>query len=141
MSVTDMHHQAQNRNWRGPSFASRFFSVRQFARDFTDVVDNITSSHSKLSFLIWGIVRMTTLVKDALLPRVKRLMILACKSVTYYETFSEILLKIGRHCPSSQVYYRVYRNSSTLERSLCNFFASLIQCCKQVVEAVRRARM
>jgi hypothetical protein len=57
------HLDSQNRDRKGPSIASRLFSVLQSARDFADVVDHITSSHSKLSLLVWGIMRITILVR------------------------------------------------------------------------------
>lgn len=51
-----------NRDRKGPSVASKLFSVLQSVRDFSNIVDTISFRHSKLSLLVWGSIRTAILV-------------------------------------------------------------------------------
>lgn len=53
---------AKTSNRRGPSLASRVYSVLQSVRDFSAIVDTYVSSHPEIAALVWGSVKLTMLV-------------------------------------------------------------------------------
>lgn len=46
-------------------------------------------------------------------------------------------MSIGKHCPRYTEYQALYKDSDGLQRSLCNFYASLIRYCTEAVRALR----
>ncbi|KAH8667894.1 hypothetical protein BGZ61DRAFT_498355 [Ilyonectria robusta] len=109
---------------RGPSLASRVYSVLQSVRDFSTIVDTYVSSHPEIAALVWGSVRLTMLVVS--------------NFVSYYDAVSDLFMDLGRLCPRFAEYQILYPNSARLQKSLSNFHASIVNCCKHVVEAARR---
>lgn len=57
-----------NRNRKGISVASRLYSLLQSVRDFSAVVETLGPAHNGVAPLIWGIVRLTMLVRIPLIP-------------------------------------------------------------------------
>jgi hypothetical protein len=53
-----------NRIRKGPSIASRLFSVLRSIRDFSAVVDTFVLSRLEVASLVWGIVKLTMLVSS-----------------------------------------------------------------------------
>lgn len=58
--------------------------------------------------------------------------------VSYYDAVSDLFMNLGRLCPRFAEYQILYPNSTRLQKSLSNFHASIVNCCKHVVEAARR---
>lgn len=54
-----------------------------------------------------------------------------------YHAFSEIFLDIGRLCPSSRQYRRLYPTSSLVRNSVCSYFISLLKFCKEVIRIAK----
>ncbi|KAH7010053.1 hypothetical protein EDB80DRAFT_714408 [Ilyonectria destructans] len=115
---------AKTSNRRGPSLASRVYSVLQSVRDFSAIVDTYVSSHPEIAALVWGSVRLTMLVVS--------------NFVSYYDAVSDLFMNLGRLCPRFAEYQILYPNSTRLQKSLSDFHASIVCCCKHVVEAARR---
>ncbi|RCI14837.1 hypothetical protein L249_6700 [Ophiocordyceps polyrhachis-furcata BCC 54312] len=105
----------RNRNRRGPSIASRLYSILQSVRDFADVAENSgknTSWQPGTAARVWGIVKLT--------------MLTVFDSVVYYGLLSKVLMNVGRFCPQVAEYRVWYSTSARIQKALCNFYASLI---------------
>ncbi|RDA94367.1 hypothetical protein CP533_3768 [Ophiocordyceps camponoti-saundersi (nom. inval.)] len=117
----------RNRNRRGPSIASRLYSMLQSVRDFAEVAENSTINTTwqpGTAARVWGIVKLT--------------MLTAFDSAICYGVLSKVLMSIGKSCPEVADYRIWYSTSTRLQKVLCNFYASLVRCCKHVIETVRR---
>ncbi|KAK5988793.1 Putative ankyrin repeat protein [Cladobotryum mycophilum] len=113
-----------NRNRKGRSVASRLHSVLQSVRDFSVILETFVSTHAGIAPLLWGSVKLT--------------MLMAVKFVSYYEALSKLLMDLGEFCPRWTEYQTLYLSSTQLQKTLCNFYASLVRCCRRVVETTQR---
>ncbi|KAF4454836.1 NACHT domain protein [Fusarium austroafricanum] len=109
---------------RGHSIASRLRHVLQTVQEFSTVIDTFMSSNPDTAALIWGSVKFTILI--------------AMNAVSFYEALSEFFLGLKDMLPRFSEYFTLYPQSVRLQKSLCDLYASLIHCCKHVVEASRR---
>jgi hypothetical protein len=50
---------------------------------------------------------------------------------------SAFLMDIGKHCPRYTEYQALYKDSDGLQKSLCNFYATLIRCCTAAIGALQ----
>ncbi|EHK48434.1 hypothetical protein TRIATDRAFT_236441, partial [Trichoderma atroviride IMI 206040] len=80
--------------------------------------------HRGIGPLLWGSVKLT--------------MLTAVECASYYEELSRLLMDLGRYCPCWTEYHTLYSSSSQLQKTLCNFYASLVRCCKRAMEIVPR---
>ncbi|RYP24628.1 hypothetical protein DL767_008572 [Monosporascus sp. MG133] len=55
-----------NRSRKGRSIASRLHSVLQSVREFSTIVDTFVSSHPDIAALVWGSIKLTMLLMNAL---------------------------------------------------------------------------
>ncbi|KAI1740288.1 hypothetical protein F4680DRAFT_115030 [Xylaria scruposa] len=115
---------AIDRNRRGRSFSSRLHTILLSVRNFCSIVDTFVSSHPEIGALVWGSIKLTMLVIS--------------NYASYYEATSDLFMRVGRLCPLFNEYLILYRSSTRLRESLLHFHTSIVNCCKHVVEAVRR---
>jgi hypothetical protein len=47
-------------------------------------------------------------------------------------------MELSKQCPRFAEYQALYTTSTRLQKALCDFHASIIRCCKHVVEAIQR---
>lgn len=47
-------------------------------------------------------------------------------------------MAFGKHCPRFAEYQALYPTSVPLQKALCDFHASIVRCCKHVVEVMQR---
>jgi hypothetical protein len=122
----------KNRQRKGKSFASRLYpllsSVESFCRVMTDtrasnIGDVFVSSRPEIAALLWGSMKLT--------------MIILLNFASYYNATSNLLMKLGNLCPLIEEYRVLYPDSSRLQRSLSTFYASLISCCKHLVDVMQ----
>jgi hypothetical protein len=48
-------------------------------------------------------------------------------------------MELSDQCPRFAEYQALYMTSTRLQKALCDFHASIIRCCKHVVEVIRRS--
>lgn len=114
---------SRNRNRRGPSIASRLYSVLQSVRDFAAAAaEEPGSSEMERIADVWRIIKLTMLVAF---------------DSAYYEALSMVFMKIGQHCPQASGYHPWCPASARLKKALFNFYASIVRCCRHVMETVR----
>ncbi|KAI1404230.1 ankyrin repeat-containing domain protein [Hypoxylon fuscum] len=115
---------AANRERKGRSVATRLHLLLLSVRDFCSVIDTVVSSHPEIAALIWGSVKLTMQV--------------IVNYTSYYEAVSDLFMRLGKLCPVFAEYQTLFRNSRLLRQSLSDFHASIIRCCKHVIEAIQR---
>ncbi|KAI8951170.1 hypothetical protein F4801DRAFT_301743 [Xylaria longipes] len=114
----------KNRSRRGQSVGSRVSKVLQSTRDFCTVIDTYVSSHPEIAGLVWGSVKLTIQI--------------VLNYTSYYEAISGLFLRLGRLCPLFAEYGALYPSSKQLQKSVSDFHASIVRCCKHVIEAIQR---
>ncbi|KAF6805667.1 ankyrin repeat-containing protein, partial [Colletotrichum plurivorum] len=57
---------------------------------------------------------------------------------SYYERVSDLFMQLAKDCPRFAEYQALFPNSAAVQKAICDFNASIIRCCKHVVEAVQR---
>ncbi|KAF4810565.1 Ankyrin repeat and KH domain-containing protein 1 [Colletotrichum siamense] len=107
-----------------PSKGTRLISVLQYVRDSSVIIDTFVSSHPEIAALVWGSVRLTMQV--------------VLNFASYYERVSDLFMQFSRDCPRFSEYQALFPNSPGLQKAVCDFNASIIYCCKHVVEAIQR---
>ncbi|KAH7247482.1 ankyrin repeat protein [Fusarium redolens] len=109
---------------KGRGIASRLSSVLQSVQTFSTVVDTFVASHPEIAALVWGSIKLA--------------MLIAVNYTSYFEALSVLFMELSKQCPRFAEYQALYTTSTRLQKALCDFHASIIRCCKHVVEAVQR---
>ncbi|KAK2065488.1 hypothetical protein LY76DRAFT_611434 [Colletotrichum caudatum] len=78
----------------------------------------------KIAALIWGSVKLTMQV------------ILNFSS--YYDRVSDLFMQFAKDCPRFAEYQALFPSSLGLQKAVCDFNASIICCCRHVVEVMQR---
>ncbi|CAI0650533.1 unnamed protein product [Colletotrichum noveboracense] len=107
-----------------PNKGTRLISVLQYVRDSSVIIDTFISSHPEIAALVWGSVKLTMQV--------------VLNFASYYERVSDLFMQFSRDCPRFAEYQALFPNSPGLQKAVCDFNASIIYCCKHVVEAIQR---
>ncbi|KAI1127262.1 hypothetical protein F5Y10DRAFT_293052 [Nemania abortiva] len=115
---------AMNRSRKGHSVGSRVNKVLQSTRDFCAVISTFVSSNPTVAALVWGSVQLT--------------MQIVVNYTSYYEAISSLFMQLGHFCPLFAEYEVLYPSSTRLQKSLSDFHASIVRCCKHVIEAIKR---
>ncbi len=67
--TANLDRNARDKNRRGRSIASNFYSVLQSVSEFAAIVDTFVSSNPEIAALVWGSVKLTMLVRFLQQPR------------------------------------------------------------------------
>ncbi|KAF6525751.1 hypothetical protein HZS61_011546 [Fusarium oxysporum f. sp. conglutinans] len=105
---------------KGRGIACRLSSVLQSVQTFSTVVDTFVSSHPQIAALVWGSIKLA--------------MLIAVNYTSYFEALSVLFMELSKQCPRFAEYQALYMTSTRLQKALCDFHASIIRCCKHVVE-------
>ncbi|KAM0368587.1 hypothetical protein ACHAO7_011095 [Fusarium culmorum] len=109
---------------KGRGVAGRLSSILQSVQRFSTVVDTFVSSRPEIAALVWGSVKLA--------------MLIAVNYTSYFESLSALFMELNNQCPRFAEYQALYTTSTRLQKALCDFHASIIRCCKHVVEAIQR---
>ncbi|KAI3324596.1 hypothetical protein HD806DRAFT_493050 [Xylariaceae sp. AK1471] len=110
---------------KGPSISSRLYSVLLSVQQFSSVLDTFVSSNPAIAALVWGTVKLTMMVVTNFL--------------TYYEEVSKAFINFDKWSPRFSEYKLLFPSSIRLQAAICEFHASIIRCCKQVVQMLQRS--
>ncbi|KAI6560168.1 hypothetical protein MCOR03_004459 [Pyricularia oryzae] len=123
-----------NRRRKGKSTSSRLHSflssVGGFCNTMTkgrtnNVVDTYVSSNPEIAALVWGSMKLA--------------MTVLANFMSYYDGAFVLMMKITELCPAVSEYGALYPDSMALQKSLSDFYASVIDCCKRLVEETQRS--
>ncbi|KAK8070548.1 hypothetical protein PG997_010751 [Apiospora hydei] len=115
---------ATHRTRRGPSYASRLHTVLSSIGVFCGIVDTFVSAHPEIAALVWGSIKLT--------------MTVAANVASYYQATSDLFMRLGRLCPLFADYQSLYPGSVRLQKALVDFHASIIRCCRHVMQVLQR---
>ncbi|KAI0514613.1 hypothetical protein F5B22DRAFT_224871 [Xylaria bambusicola] len=115
---------AENRGRKGRSVGSRVYNVLRSVRDFSEVVGIFVSSNPQTAALVWGSIRLTIQI--------------ILNYTSYYEAVCGLFMQIGQFCPVFDEYALLYVDCKPLQKSLSDFHASIVRCCKHIIEALNR---
>ncbi|KAI0440730.1 hypothetical protein F4803DRAFT_461004 [Xylaria telfairii] len=110
---------------KGQSICSRLYSVLLSVQQFSNVVDTFVSANPSISALVWGSVKLT--------------MLIVTNFLTYYEETSKAFLDFDKWSPRFREYQSLFPTSTRLQAAICEFHASIVRCCKQIVYMSQRS--
>ena len=103
------------------------------------MVETMVSSHPDVAALVWGSIKLFIVVSS--LPGFKRQLTfwkVASRFVSYFEKISEWFMNLRHYCPRYSEYAALFSSSVKLRAALYNFYATVIQFCKQAIQVFRR---
>ncbi|UZP43279.1 hypothetical protein NXS19_011095 [Fusarium pseudograminearum] len=112
---------------RGKSVATRLSSFLQTIQQFFPAIDTFVSSNPELAALIWGSVRLTFVILS--------------NFVSYFESFVELLHGFSSLNSRFSEYQLLFKTSTELRDSICQFNTAIIICCEQIVTLAHRPTM
>ncbi|CAG1999994.1 unnamed protein product [Fusarium graminearum] len=112
---------------RGKSVATRLSSFLQTIQQFFPAIDTFVSSNPELAALIWGSVRLTFVILS--------------NFVSYFESFVELLHGFSSLYSRFSEYQLLFKTSTELRDSICQFNTAIITCCEQIVVLAHRPTM
>lgn len=135
---------------KGPSISSRLYSLLLAVQQFSGVVDTFVSSSPAIAALVWGSVKFTMKVFDPVASvsasplRWSKVELtiepqIVINFLTYYEDVSKSFIDFDKWSPRFSEYQLLFPSSIRLQAAICEFHASIIRCCKQVILMLQRS--
>lgn len=140
--------QLDNENSKRGSrcFATRLLTFLQSIQQFTVVVDTFVSSNPAISALVWGSVKLAVLVSLIYQRTHSRIYYadyflyqVTSTYASYFDKLSTLFMNFSKHCPRYSDYQILYADSVGLRVAMGNFYAVVIDCCTQVVQAISKS--
>ncbi|KAH8703398.1 hypothetical protein BGW36DRAFT_288956 [Talaromyces proteolyticus] len=105
---------------------TRFSNVLNAIQAFAGVGDLVVGGAQNLMASgLWALVRLT--------------LQMATNYLSFLDKFSELFMNIGRSAPRYQNLSLLYPQSSDLQRSVCEYFTTLVQLCTKAVKFTRKS--
>ncbi|KAG9657777.1 hypothetical protein KCU64_g4966, partial [Aureobasidium melanogenum] len=131
-AVPDAHAVAQftyqldqeNAKRKSRCVAARISPLLDSVQQFAGIVETFVSSNPHIAALVWGSVKLVLQI--------------ASNFTTYFEKLSTLLMTIGKRCPRYQKYQKLYRDSTDLQKALCDFYSVVVRCCEQTIIVLHR---
>ncbi|KAG9563865.1 hypothetical protein KCU71_g6443, partial [Aureobasidium melanogenum] len=125
-AVAEFTYQLDQENAKRKSrcVAARISPLLESVQQFSGIVETFVSSNPHIAALVWGSVKLVLQI--------------ASNFTTYFDKLSALLMTIGKRCPRFQEYQKLYRNSTDLQKVLCDFYSVVVRCCEQAVMMLRR---
>ncbi|KAH0375897.1 hypothetical protein KCU84_g2365, partial [Aureobasidium melanogenum] len=131
-AVPDAHAVAQftyqldqeNAKRKSRCVAARISLLLDSVQQFSGIVETFVSSNPHIAALVWGSVKLVLQI--------------ASNFTTYFDNLSALLMTIGKRCPKFQEYQKLYRDSTDLQKVLCDFYSVVVRCCEQAIIVLRR---
>lgn len=120
VAQTDAENKCKSRK----SLAPRLCTFLNSTQQFTGVVDTFVSSHPAIAALVWGS------VKTAILT--------ASNIASYFDKVTNLIMDIGKSCPTYEQFGHLYPGCVGLQRALCDYFAVIVRLCIEIIEIPRR---
>ena len=120
--VTRLDENNKSRSSR--CFAPRLLTFLDRTQQFASIVDTFVSSHPTVAALFWGS------IKTAILS--------ARNIASYFEKVSELLMTIGRLCPTYQQFSILYSGSADVQNALCEYYTVIVHICTKIVTILQR---
>lgn len=115
---------AENSSKTRRSIAPRLCTFLTATQQFADAVDTFVSSNPQTAALIWG--------------GIKTAITVASNVASYFDKVTNMIMDIGRICPTIQQFGQLYHGHVGLQRALCAYYAIIIELCSKVIEVSRR---
>jgi hypothetical protein len=103
---------------------SRLCTFLDKTHQFAGVADTFVSSNPSIAALVWGSVKMAILTANNV--------------ASYFEKVTNLIMSIGKLCPSYEKFGGLYPGCVELQNELCDFYAIIIRMCIKIIEVSRR---
>ncbi|KAH0360412.1 hypothetical protein KCU65_g9409, partial [Aureobasidium melanogenum] len=125
-AVAQFTHQLDQENAKRKTrcVAARISPLLESIQQFSGIVETFVSSNPHIAALVWGSVKLVLQI--------------ASNFTIYFDKLSALLMTIGKRCPKFQEYQVLYRNSTDLQKALCDFYSVVVRCCEKAVTVLRR---
>ncbi|KAJ5211076.1 hypothetical protein N7491_010893 [Penicillium cf. griseofulvum] len=104
--------------------APRLHTFLQATQQFSTIVDTFVSSNPQIAALVWG--------------GIKTAILTASNIASYFDKVTSMIMAIGKSCPTYQQFGHLYPGCVGLKRSLCDYYAVIIQICIKIIEISKR---
>jgi Cdc6-like AAA superfamily ATPase len=115
---------AENASKTRRSIAPRLCTFLTATQQFAGAVETFVSSNPQTAALIWG--------------GIKTAITVASNVASYFDKVTNMIKDIGLTCPTIQQFGQLYHGHVGLQRSLCEYYAVIIELCSKVIEVSRR---
>ncbi|PYH80617.1 hypothetical protein BO82DRAFT_105586 [Aspergillus uvarum CBS 121591] len=115
---------AENASKTRRSIAPRLCTFLTATQQFAGAVETFVSSHPETAALIWG--------------GIKTAITVASNIASYFDKVTNMIKDIGLTCPTIQEFGQLYHGHAGLQRSLCDYYAVIVELCSKVIEVSRR---
>ncbi|KAK9419055.1 putative NACHT domain-containing protein [Seiridium unicorne] len=114
-----------NSKRRGASLGSRLYSMLLSVQEFSRILSTFVSSHPEVAALVWGSVQLT--------------MLIAANFVSYFQELTQVLKDYDKWIPRFNECRLLFPLSTRLQAAICDFHASLIRFCREIVATTKRS--
>ncbi|KAJ5207765.1 hypothetical protein N7449_002144 [Penicillium cf. viridicatum] len=93
-------------------------------QQFSAIMDTFVSSNPQIAALVWG--------------GVKTAILTASNIASYFDKVTNMIMTIGRSCPTYQQFGHLYPGCVGLQLGLCDYYAVIVQLCIKIIEISKR---
>ncbi|RAL17612.1 uncharacterized protein BO97DRAFT_10837 [Aspergillus homomorphus CBS 101889] len=115
---------AENASKTRRSIAPRLCTFLTATQQFAGAVETFVSSHPETAALIWG--------------GIKTAITVASNVASYFDKVTDMIKEIGLKCPTIEEFGQLYHGHVGLQRSLCEYYAVIVELCSKVIKVSRR---
>jgi hypothetical protein len=115
---------ANNSSTMRRSVASQLYTFLDATQQFSVIVDTFVSSNPTIAALVWGGVKIAILTANNV--------------ASYFVKVTNMIMAIGKSCPTYQQFGQLYPGCVGLQRALCDYYAIIVQLCIKIIEVSRR---
>ncbi|KAJ5736991.1 uncharacterized protein N7483_002116 [Penicillium malachiteum] len=103
------------------SIALRSCTFLSATQQFAGAVGTFVGSNPTIAALVWG--------------GIKTAIVVASNVASYFDKVTNMIMQIGRFCPTFQQLGKLYHGCTGLQQALCDYYAVIVDICVNIVEA------
>ncbi|KAJ5611805.1 hypothetical protein N7528_008910 [Penicillium herquei] len=115
---------AENSSKTRTSISPRLCTFLSATQQFAGAVETFVSSNPKIAALVWG--------------GIKTAIVIASNVASYFDKVTNMIMQIGRFCPTFEQFGKLYHGCTGLQQALCDYYAVIVDICVKIVEVSRR---
>ncbi|KAJ6021096.1 hypothetical protein N7540_006600 [Penicillium herquei] len=115
---------AENGSKTRRSISPRLCTFLSATQQFAGAVETFVSSNPTIAALVWG--------------GIKTAIVVASNVASYFDKVTNMIMQIGRFCPTFQQFGKLYHGCTGLQQALCDYYSVIVDLCVKIVEVSRR---
>ncbi|KAJ5723961.1 hypothetical protein N7488_001996 [Penicillium malachiteum] len=111
---------AENASTTRRSIAPRLCNLLRATQQFAGAVETFVSSNPTIAALVWG--------------GIKTAIVVASNVASYFDKVTNMIMQIGRFCPTFQHFGKLYHGCIGLQQALCDYYSVIVDLCVKIVD-------